>query len=55
MANFDRDGKLRCTSVLDIPNVDHFAIITGGAHYTPADQRSIDFPGHGIQLVRKTM
>jgi hypothetical protein len=47
MKYFDRDGKIYCTSISDIPNEDHFAIITRGTYYTPADQRSIDYPGHG--------
>ncbi len=42
-----KTNKIYCKTTKDIPNFDHYAIITGNSYYTPGDQRSIDYPGHG--------
>jgi hypothetical protein len=36
-----------CHSTKDIPTTEHYAIVEFTTIYTPGDQRSIDFPGHG--------
>lgn len=41
------NNAIYCRSISSIPKVDHFAIITENMHYTPGDQRSIDYLGHG--------
>jgi hypothetical protein len=35
------------TSISSIPKTEHWAILSETSHYIPADQRSIDHPGHG--------
>ena len=42
-----RDNKVYCSSPSQVPNIDHYAIITGTSVYIPGDQRSKDYPGHG--------